>query len=141
VAVLSPESNLLLKHGHIHETAFVEVKFAFFVPSIPGDDAQRLVFSDRGIATHGLIIHSDSAVHPAASYQVPENVGDVVALIPEAIVGAHDLPAFILGAHLRAEDSGANREQSESERKDSNSSCKLHRKLLRGGCRPSFVSL
>src|SRR6266481_3821977 len=86
-----------LKHAHIHETAFAEVEFAFLVPSVPGKDAQRLVFPDGGIPAHGLVVHSDSAVYAATSYQVLEDIGHVVALILEAIIGALDLPAFFLG--------------------------------------------
>src|SRR6267142_6405616 len=89
-----------LKHAHIHETAFAEVEFAFLVPSVPGKDAQRLVFPDGGIPAHGLVVHSDSAVYAATSYQVLEDIGDIVALIPEAIIGALDLPAFLLGTRF-----------------------------------------
>src|SRR6266478_1683748 len=89
-----------LKHAHVHETAFAEVEFAFLVPSVPGKDAQRLVFPDGGIPAHGLVVHGDSAVYAATSYQVLEDIGDIVALILEAIIGALDLPAFFLGTRF-----------------------------------------
>jgi len=44
-----------------------------------------------------LVVHSDSAVLAAASYQVLEYIGNVITLIPEAIIGALDLPALFLG--------------------------------------------
>src|SRR6267142_1824288 len=86
-----------IKHAHIHEAAFVEGEFAFFVLSVPGEDAQRFISPRGGIPTHGLVVHCDSAVYPTASYQILEDIGDVVALIPGAIIGAQDLPAFFLG--------------------------------------------
>src|SRR5260370_28852450 len=87
-----------VKHTHVHEGAFVKVEFPLFIPAVPREDTQRFVFSDRWITAHGLVVDHDPAVHTAASDQIFENIGDVVALIPEAVIGAYDLPAFFLSA-------------------------------------------
>src|SRR5712664_1804828 len=99
-----------IEHTDFNEATLVVIEFALLIPAIFGEDAQRLVFPDGRIPAHGLVVHRDSAIHAAASDEVFENIADISALIPEAVISAQDLPAFFLGAHSSAEDGGANSE-------------------------------
>src|SRR6202521_3286266 len=75
-----------IEQTDIHESALVEVEFTFFIAPISCENAQRLVFPYGGIPAPGLVIHCDSAVHPAASDEIFENIGDVIAVVPESVV-------------------------------------------------------
>src|SRR5712691_3109842 len=129
-----------IKQAHFDEAAFVKVEFALFASLVSCEDAQGLVFSNGGIAAHRLVVHRDSAVHSAPSDQVFENVGDIVALGPETIIRAHDLPALILGTHSCAENCDGNGENDHRDHKHSITVCELHSRLLHGGGPPRHLS-
>src|SRR6266566_1476015 len=115
-----------VKYAHFHEAAFPVVEFTLLIPAVFSEDAERFIGPHSGISAHGLISDRDSAIHTAAPDQISENTGDIRALILEAVVGPHDLPAFFLCDHSCAKDAGANRENNHSEDKQHVSICKLH---------------
>src|SRR6266852_1341079 len=121
-----------IEHMHFDEAALVVVEFAFLIPAIFCEDAQRLVSPHGRISAHGLVVHRDSAIHAAPPDEVLENIGDVAALIPGAVISPHNLPAFLLGTYSRAEDGGATREDDHSDDEHSVSICELHSRLLEG---------
>src|SRR5882762_5285657 len=76
------------EHAGFNEAALSVIEFAFLIPAISREDAQRLVFPDGRIPAHGLIIHRHSAVHAAAFDEVFENIADVIALVLETVISA-----------------------------------------------------
>src|SRR5256884_1649361 len=121
-----------VKHVHFHEAAFPVSKFALFILAISCDDAERLVGSHGGIPSHGLVGDRNPPIHAAASDEILKNIRDVVALVFEAVLRAHDLPAFFLCDHSGAKNAGANCEDDHSDDKHPSSICELHSRLLQG---------
>jgi hypothetical protein len=95
------------KQTGVDRAAFVDIELALLVSPISREDTQRLVSADRRVTTHGLIVYGHAAIHPAARNQVAHDVSDIGTLAFEAVVGSHDLPAFILSSHTRGEERGA----------------------------------
>lgn len=107
VPILAPNDEEM----RINEAAFIDVEFAFLVSTVSREDSQRLVSANRWIAAHGLIVYGNPAVHTAARNQVTQDIGDIGTLGFEAVVGSHDLPAFILGGHSSSEERDAGGEE------------------------------
>jgi hypothetical protein len=55
------------EHPCVDEAALAEIKFALFSAAVSGNDVKSFVFSDSGIAAHGLIAHGNTAIESAAS--------------------------------------------------------------------------
>ena len=91
------------EHARFDKAAFSEIELALLISPVSGKDTQTLVGADGGIAAHGLVVHCDAAIDTAAADEVFENIGDVVALVSCAVVGANNLPAVILSGRAGAQ--------------------------------------
>ena len=138
IPVIAPRLlHAYVKHAHFHEATFFVVPFALdeatpVVFATSGKDAERFIGPHGGISAHGLVGDRDSPIHAAASDEILKNIGDIRASILEAVLRAHDLPAFFLCDHSGAKNAGANRENNHSDDKQHVSICKLHSRLLQG---------
>jgi len=104
-AIIPIPAALVAEHGSVDKTAFVEVKLPLFSVKIAGEYAERLVFSDGGIASHGLVVDGHAAIHAAAGKKIAEEIGHIGSLLSPAIVSTKHLPGVLLRGHTRGKNS------------------------------------
>src|SRR5690242_19771722 len=117
----------------VDEAAFFKVEFALFVSAVSGPDAQMLFGANGRIAAHRLVVDGNAAIYTTAADEVIHDACDVIVLILGAVLGADDLPAFILCAGWHAEKIDACGDKKRRQGKNRIASGKLHSTFLRGG--------
>src|ERR1700756_2564224 len=122
-AIIRISAALIAEHGSADKTAFVEVKLPLFSVEVAGEHAERLVFSDGGIASHGVVVDGHAAIHAAAGKKIAEEIGHIGSLLSPAVVSAKHLP----GVFLRGDARGKNSYHTDAKQQNSDSS---NRKFL-----------
>src|SRR5713101_5658367 len=85
-----------------------------------------LVRTGGRIATHGLVIHGNAAIHSAAADEIFKNVSDIIVLVFRAVLRANDRPAVVLCARWGAEKSDTCGHKKRRNYEDRIASGKLH---------------